>query len=165
MKKKAKGTKAAVRKSPPQGGRPSKFTPAVCAIILESVRAGQSYAMSCRRARIDDSTLSHWAAEVEEKGEASRYFQFINDLMQAEADGQLALIATVRTATKQDWKAAAWLLERKHPDEWGRRDSLSLGRSGGEDDPEENVGGVLLVPLPLKASLPPLPATAPPKKK
>lgn len=155
---------ATPRRSGPKGGRPSKFTVAVCTIILESVRAGQSYAMACRRARIDDSTLSHWAAEVEEKGEASRYFQFINDLMEAEASGQLALIATVRTATKIDWKAAAWLLERKHPDEWGRRDSLSLGRSGGEEEGEEAAGGVLLVPLPLKASLPPVPATAPAKK-
>lgn len=140
-------------------GRPSVFTEPIKKVLLESVQAGQSFAQACRRARIDPSTLSHWAAEVDEIGEKSKYFQFINDLMQAEATGQLALILTVKSATKADWKAAAWLLERKWPDEYGRKDGLALGLRRGEEGEDEaaQAGGILEVLIPVPLALPPLP--------
>ena len=31
---------------------------------------------------------------------------------------------------KPTWQAAAWYLERKHPDRWGRRERVDLKHSG-----------------------------------
>jgi hypothetical protein len=37
------------------------------------------------------------------------------------AEGEAALVATVRQAGGQDWRAAAWILERRYPATWARR--------------------------------------------
>ena len=35
----------------------------------------------------------------------------------------------IREASKQDWRAAAFILERRFPERWGRRDALALSGS------------------------------------
>lgn len=39
------------------------------------------------------------------------------------------LVAYIREASKQDWRAASFILERRFPERWGRRDSVSLSGS------------------------------------
>ena len=49
--------------------------------------------------------------------------EFSESLKKAEADYKNALLGIIAKASQdRDWKAAAWLLERKYPDEYGRRE-------------------------------------------
>ena len=48
---------------------------------------------------------------------------------QARAKSELGLVQEVRAAA--DWKAQAWLLERRHVNEWGRRRLEVTGADGG----------------------------------
>lgn len=51
--------------------------------------------------------------------------EFSDGLKKAEADYKNALLAIVmRDAREKDWKAAAWLLERKYPSEYARTDRV-----------------------------------------
>lgn len=51
--------------------------------------------------------------------------EFCESLKKAEADYKNALCAIIlRDAKERDWKAAAWLLERKYPEEYSRRDRI-----------------------------------------
>src|SRR4051812_30264595 len=66
---------------------------------------------------IDESTLWRWAQQSA---------TFANDLTRAEAESEVALVAIVRQAARDDWRAAAHLLERRWPDTWGKREKVDI---------------------------------------
>lgn len=65
------------------------------------------------------STLHDWQARglVEESG---RFHEFSKALACARAKSEASLAAMVAQAGKTDWRAAAWILERRFPFQWGR---------------------------------------------
>ena len=51
--------------------------------------------------------------------------EFSESIKKAEADYKAALLSIIaRDAQEKDWKAAAWLLERKYPAEYARTDRI-----------------------------------------
>lgn len=51
--------------------------------------------------------------------------ELCEELKKAEADYKNALLAVIAKASRErDWKAAAWLLERKYPGEYARTDRV-----------------------------------------
>lgn len=65
--------------------------------------------------------------------EAIAYLELFDGYEQAEARQKVAAIRSVQKAGETDWHAAAWWLERRHPDEFA---SPNKRRAGGE-----RVGG------------------------
>jgi hypothetical protein len=87
--------------------------------VLKMLRAGNSRVDTARLIGFSGQTLLN---------EMERDAAFASQVEQAEAIGKSVLIATVNeAATKEkDWKAAAWLLERKYWQEYARRDPKSI---------------------------------------
>ena len=58
-----------------------------------------------------------------------------------EQEAQAAAVAVItRAARDGDWRAQAWLIERRHPSRWGRRTSHELtGPEGGPIAVEEKL--------------------------
>jgi tRNA-dihydrouridine synthase len=54
--------------------------------------------------------------------EAMRNPEFYNQLRDAELAAQVVPLQTLKKAAQTHWRAAAWYLERKHPNEFGRKD-------------------------------------------
>ena len=52
----------------------------------------------------------------------------------------MAAVVTIRQATQTDWRAAAWWLERRAPDEWGR--PVSISASMGNVSANEPASGI-----------------------
>ena len=48
------------------------------------------------------------------------FFQFFHSVTRARARAKINFVANIRKAAPKDWKAAAWLLERMFPTEYGR---------------------------------------------
>lgn len=105
-------------------GRPTKLTSAVRKKITEAVIAGATWKDTAAYAGISRETLHVWRTENEE---------FAADLERAEGMAAIGHSLTVkRCSDKGDWRAAAWWLERRRPEEWAKRDELALtGKDGG----------------------------------
>lgn len=121
--------------------------------IVEAVRRGAYRTEAARVVGIGGQTLWTW---LDEGGQASdadipydepagRYRKLYEDVVQAEAEYILELRDKINVAAKSEkpntWQAAAWTLERMHPEKYGRRDTTVIE---GGDKPITQVGLVLI---------------------
>lgn len=97
--------------------RPTKRTPEVETAILNALRVGNTRTDAALAAGISLGTLSTWCA---------RYPEFLADVEKAEADARLRFVGIIATAAKTSWQAAAWFLERRMPQQWGRRERVEV---------------------------------------
>ena len=98
--------------------RPTKFDSIRSEAILTALRAGNTRTAAAGYAEIDRSTLTTWL---------HRYPAFLAAVEKAEADAEVAMVANIRKAVMDGtWTAAAWWLERRRHQDWGRKDRLDL---------------------------------------
>ena len=96
-----------------------KLTAEVRAKILDYLRAGSFRETAAAAAGVSSRSFRRWlerAAAGEEP-----YVSFARDVETAMAQSEAMLIARIAAAGKEDWKAAAWIAERKHPQRWQSR--------------------------------------------
>ena len=106
------------------GGRPCKLTPEVAKAICDALRAGATQRMAADFAGVGERTMHAWLAS-----KAPAFQQFQQDVKGATAKGDVGALAIIQQAAKSGtWQAAAWLLERRHPSEYGRRQVVALQR-------------------------------------
>lgn len=118
-------------KSKREPGRPSKFTPEVVDRLLNAIRAGATYEVACDHAGIAYSTLRSWIVAAEESRNDQAKMDLLEAIKKAEADAEVANIALIRKAASDgQWQAAAWILERRHPERWARRERTDQQHSG-----------------------------------
>lgn len=106
-------------------GRKTKLTPETQQRICKALRAGTYRKTAAATAGIGEKTFYTWLARGETEN-AGAYHYFVEAVQLAEAEGEAHLLATIHAASKLDWRAASWILERKYPDRWGRRDALAM---------------------------------------
>jgi len=94
-------------------GRPTKRTPERAEKILAALRQGMTIATAVRAAGLGLSAFKTWRASDE---------AFAAAIKKAIAEGEAALVGVVQRATPKHWQAAAWLLERRWPERWARRE-------------------------------------------
>lgn len=101
--------------------RRHKLTRETLETALELKKGGANHKDIAAACGVCPQTFSTWANQP--KTELQR--ELAEGLKKAEADYKNALCAIIlRDAKKRDWKAAAWLLERKYPEEYSRRDRI-----------------------------------------
>jgi transposase len=104
-------------------GRPCKLTPNIQARIVEAVTVGAYRAQAAQYAGIGVSTFYRWLETGEAdatEGIMSKFRDLWEDVIKAETKDELRLLALITKAAETKWPAAAWRLERKHPERWGR---------------------------------------------
>lgn len=122
------------------GGRPTKLTWDLIYDVGQFLRMG-AYATTVMKAlNIKERTWYAWldkAVKAEVKAMSKRtkadqlYIAFGMVIDQADAEGELALLLKVNRGGF-GWQGSAWILERKHPDRWGR--SRAEAPAGGSLD-------------------------------
>src|SRR5262249_28454299 len=99
-------------------GRPSKFTPEREGRLLDALRAGNTRSAACQYAGISDETFARWLA---------RYVDFVEAVKSAAPPAEVPMVARIAHAAQDGtWQAAAWWLERRRPDDYGRRDRVDV---------------------------------------
>jgi len=92
-----------------------KYSEDVAMIICTYLRKGSTIEGSCQAANIDRRTYYRWKEEIPE------FREFVNA---TEADVEAAQLETIHMS--QDWRAAAWILERRFPQRWGVKRELEV---------------------------------------
>jgi hypothetical protein len=104
-------------------GRPSKLNEHVTRALIHNVSTGATLELAADAAGIHISTLHNWRTQGDadlDAGKDTQYSRLVDALSRARADGELALVSLIRSHGLTDWRAAAWLLERRAPKRWGR---------------------------------------------
>ena len=114
------------------GGKPTKFNPETSAKIIEGVRRGSWLEISATAAGIDRLTLLDWLktgnrakekiAREQPVTQLERLLSdFVDEVHKAQAEGEMIDLERINRAADTTWQAAAWRLERRHPERWAQR--------------------------------------------
>jgi len=97
--------------------KPSKLNKDRKERLLESIAAGNYLKVACAYAGISYSTYRNWMVQGEQttKGQYRKFFEEVNEAI---AEAEVVSVARIKKAENRDWRAAAWLLERRHPERW-----------------------------------------------
>src|SRR5437667_437109 len=98
-------------------GRKTKLSPALQTRLLAAIAAGNYIHTACAAVGIDKSTYSRWVVKGE-KGQEP-YRTFCDGLMRAAEEAQVKFVERIEQHSIGDWRAAAFLLERRNRKEWG----------------------------------------------
>lgn len=141
-----------------RGGRPSKFTPETRERIISALRANAYIETAAAYAGIEKDTFYRWL-KMGARAKSGPYREFSDAIKQTMGEAEVRDLAVISKAangydvvkTKRvigsdgkveteettsrefSWQAAAWRLERKYPQKWGRRDHLEV--AGDEERP------------------------------
>lgn len=110
-----------------KGGRPTKLDSARSARIIALIRAGNYIETAAAEAGIGSTTFRDWLKRGRRDADAGRetdFSRFADDVEQAQAASEAILVTGIATAAKKDWRAAAFLLERKWPLKFGSRQKI-----------------------------------------
>ena len=105
-------------------GRPSKLKPEVIEKIVQALTVGNYRKQAALYAGIDDGTLRRWMKRGRAEPEGP-YADFRAAVLEAESKAQIMAMGCVTKAIREgDWKAAAWMLERRLPEHYAPRSRL-----------------------------------------
>jgi hypothetical protein len=102
-------------------GRPAKLSADVVDQVVEILRFGGYAETAIAAAGISKRTFQRWLERGDPEGTKKAdepYRRFREQIEQAMAEGEASIVQLIRAAAQRDWKAAAWLLERRQPDKW-----------------------------------------------
>lgn len=110
-------------------------------VIIESLKAGAPKRFAAQAAGISETALFdsvargvEWTEDPESAPEDKRiYAEFAAAVEKAIGQGVVINLAEIRKAAKRgSWQAAAWLLERRFPKDFGRRTQIEPVNADGE---------------------------------
>ena len=99
-----------------------KYTPENVKKILEQLSIGMSRDDTCDLVGINRDTFYDWFKNRPD---------FSDGVIRAEKMCKQRCVVRIQNASRKSWNAAAWLLERKYPDEYGQRGYYQHTGSGG----------------------------------
>jgi len=102
-------------------GRKLKLNDELQNKICTAIRAGNYASVAAQYAGISEATFYKWMA-FGEKQKSGVYVEFREAIKKAEADAEVAAVAIIQKQAPDNWQAAAWYLERKHFDRWGKKE-------------------------------------------
>jgi hypothetical protein len=102
--------------------RKTKYTPEVVKKLTDAIKLGATYQLACGYAGISFETFNEWRKAKPE---------FSEQVSLAEGSGAVTWLAKIeKAASVGTWQAAAWKLERRYPQEYGRTVQEHQGKDG-----------------------------------
>lgn len=104
----------------------TKLNPTIQKQIGDNITLGMPLKFAAEAAGISEVTFYNWMnrGESESKGQFFEFHEYIKECQSKAVQLHLKLIT--KAATEGAWQASAWILERRHPEEFGRKDKLDM---------------------------------------
>lgn len=110
--------------------RKTKLTPALQQLIVDALSVGATHRIACEYAGISQDTLYKWLSKGAD-GKAP-YAEFSEQIARTQGRTAVGWLAKIEAAANAgDWKAVAWKLERRYPQEYGKTVQEHTGPGGG----------------------------------
>lgn len=110
---------------------PFKLTAAGRRRLLDAIAAGNTRKVAAIHAGIGRSTLLRYL-QIGRKQKRGKMRDLWDAVKKAENVAVVRNVGLISTAADKNWTAAAWWLERRHPDDWAKKDKHEVtGRNGG----------------------------------
>lgn len=127
-------------------GRPDKLTRELIKTIRRHIAAGNTYKNACLMARIAEGTFSRWMNSEKNTPLLCELRQAVKEAL---AEAEAAMVDCIQKAAKNEtWCAAAWMLERRNPETWGKKDTIRAEHSGPNGAPLPAAEPHIVVYLP-----------------
>ena len=95
--------------------------------LEQAIALGATYQLAALYAGISESTFTRWRAQAEGAKPGTPLAQLRERLRQAEGRAALTWLARIeQAAANGDWRAAAYKLEKRYPDQYGPRVKADL---------------------------------------
>ncbi len=112
-------------------GRKSKLTPELQERICNYIENGYTIEQACALAGINVATYYNWK-KWGRQAKSGKFFEFFKAAETSEKVAEAKFLSTILKAAvgddekgiKSDWRAAAWYLERKNPEQWAKTEKL-----------------------------------------
>jgi transposase-like protein len=108
----------------------SKFTEENRSAILRYLEAGNTVETACRMVGVHRSQIYRWLKRGEDARAGTIFRTFYDDVQAAEARAEVRAMTIVQQGMRDDPRWAAWYLERRRPEQWGRRGSVEHPQAG-----------------------------------
>ncbi|MBL9179715.1 MAG: hypothetical protein JNM65_16755 [Verrucomicrobiaceae bacterium] len=115
-----------------KAGRPTLLNPTRQAALLEAIEQGMPLKQAAAVAGMSYDTLNHWQKRGENESAPPEYCQFYQQLRRSQAIAMQVHVSSICDAAKRDWRAAAWMLERRFPEDFARTQQLEHSGPGGK---------------------------------
>lgn len=99
-------------------GKATKRTPSTRAELLRLIRLGLADVDTCNSVGVSAEFFYSWIRDD---------IEFAEEVMRARGEAVAVLHEKVATAGDGDWRAAAWLLSRRHPERYAERRIIDGG--------------------------------------
>lgn len=111
----------------PHVGRKTKLTPETQQLIIQALSVGATHRIACEYAGIHQDTFYLWL----QKGAEGKppYSEFSEAVTRTQGRAAVGWLAKIEAAGAEDWRALAFKLERRYPDEYGKQ-LLGVEHSG-----------------------------------
>ena len=93
--------------------RPTKLTPKLIDLVEEAMNLGMTVDMASDYCGVSRSTFYSWLSAGQQEPDGLRS-QFSDAVRQGRARCAARLLASMNAAALTDWRAAAWLLQRRY---------------------------------------------------
>ncbi len=112
--------------------RPTKLTPEVEGRLVQAISVGATYKDACAYAGISYQTFLNWKKRAqrsetqedefddEPEETTDRFVEFFDRIKRAQGEAAVGWLTTISKAVRRDWKAGAWILERRYPESYDR---------------------------------------------
>lgn len=99
--------------------------------LEQALTAGHSFRSACQLADIGETSFFRWMREGEVAPEGTLARHFWQRVKKASVAAVHRNLLIIQSAARKNWQAAAWFLERRYPEDYGRKLQAEITGKGG----------------------------------
>jgi transposase len=119
-------------------GRPTKLNDEVQLDIVRAIELGANLEDAAGYVGVDPTTIHNWLKRGRE-ARTGVFREFHDAVKRALAEQKVNSIQVITRASAKHWKAAAWLLARRYPEEYGSKQTITVQVQRGVEQILESV--------------------------